>query len=154
MAKRKTPTETAVEPATTPNAGTAAEQPSTANLAAAETSAQATPAEATYQAAVQAPEKRGRAYTIDNRLGYRKEDTEDGLSRQIRFADRVGGGKPDDELLAVVREEKPMVRYSPAERAWGNDKMPDTLEALDRADMKLRDIGRKRAGQDTGGPER
>jgi hypothetical protein len=154
MAKRKASIEAAAEPATTPSVGTAAEPPATAPHAAAETSAQATPAEGKYQAAVQAPEKRGRAYTIDNRLGYRKEDTEDGLSRQIRFADRVGGGKPDDEMLAPIRQEKPMVRYSPAEKAWGENKTPDTLEAIDRADMKLRDIGRKRNGRDTGGPER
>jgi hypothetical protein len=119
-------------------------EPPKANATAPETS-QATQAEAEPHAAVPAPEKRGPAYTIDNRVGYRKEDTEDGHSRQIRFADRVGGQRPDDELLAPVRDEKPMVRFSPREKAWGENKTPDTLEALDRADQTLAEIGRKRA---------
>jgi hypothetical protein len=83
---------------------------------------------------------------LAGRLPYRKEDTEDGHSRQIRFADRVGGDRPDDELLAPVRDEKPMVRFSPREKAWGENKTPDTLEALDRADQTLAEIGRKRKG--------
>ena len=36
----------------------------------------------------------GRAWTIDNRIGYRKEDGPDG-KRQIRFADRPDGSRPD-----------------------------------------------------------
>src|SRR6516164_6031890 len=119
MSKRKSIT---AEDTNAPDAGevvTTTAEPPTTNPAAPETSHQATQAETQPHAAVQAPEKRGPAYTIDNRVGYRKEDTEDGHSRQIRFADRVGGQRPDDELLAPVREEKPMVRFSPREKAWG-----------------------------------
>lgn len=146
MSKRKS---TTAEEINAPDAGevvTLTAEPPKATPAAPETSAQATQAEAQPHAAVQAPAKRGPAYTIDNRVGYRKEDTEDGHSRQIRFADRVGGGRPDDELLAPVRDEKPMVRFSPREKAWGENKTPDTLEALDRADQTLAEIGRKRKG--------
>jgi hypothetical protein len=146
MSKRKS---TTAEETNAPGAGevvTITAEAPTANPAAPETSHQATQAEAQPHATVQAPEKRGHAYTIDNRVGYRKEDTEDGHSRQIRFADRVGGQRPDDELLAPVRDEKPMVRFSPREKAWGENKTPDTLEALDRADQTLAEIGRKRKG--------
>jgi hypothetical protein len=144
MPKRKSAT---AEETNVPIAGevvTMTAEPPKANASATETS-QAAQAEAQPHAAVPAPEKRGPAYTIDNRVGYRKEDTEDGHSRQIRFADRVGGQRPDDELLAPVRDEKPMVRFSPREKAWGENKTPDTLEALDRADHSLAEIGRKRA---------
>jgi hypothetical protein len=146
MSKRKS---TTAEETNAPDAGevvTITAEAPTANPAAPEPSHQATQAEAQPHTAVQAPAKRGPAYTIDNRVGYRKEDTEDGHSRQIRFADRVGGGRPDDELLAPVRDEKPMVRFSPREKAWGENKTPDTLEALDRADQTLAEIGRKRKG--------
>ena len=145
MSKRKS---TTAEETTAPAAGEVVAitaEPPKANAAAPEPSHHATQAEPQPHAAVQAPEKRGPAYTIDNRVGYRKEDTEDGHSRQIRFADRVGGQRPDDELLASVRDEKPMVRFSPREKAWGENKTPDTLEALDRADQTLAEIGRKRA---------
>ena len=145
MSKRKS---TTAEEAKAPDAGevvTLTAEPPKANAVAADTSHQATQAEAEPHAAVLAPEKRGPAYTIDNRVGYRKEDTEDGHSRQIRFTDRLGGQRPDDELLAPVRDEKPMVRFSPREKAWGENKTPDTLEALDRADQTLAEIGRKRA---------
>jgi hypothetical protein len=145
MSKRKS-TDTAQE-TNSPADGevvTMTAEPPKANATATETSAQTASAEAPSFAAVPAPEKRGPAYTIDNRVGYRKEDTEDGHSRQIRFGDRVGGQRPDDELLAPVREEKPMVRFSPREKAWGENKTPDTLEALDRADHTLAEIGRKR----------
>jgi hypothetical protein len=94
------------------------------------------------------PQGEGRSWTIDNRAGYRKEESADGRKRQIRFADREGGRRPDDELLETVRKETPMVRYAAKERAWQGRKEPDALEALDRADQALRDIGRKRGGHE------
>lgn len=96
-------------------------------------------------APVQAPPKgEGRSYTIDNRLGYRKEDSPDGRRRQIRFADREGGQRPDDEILATVREAKPDVSWSSREKAWQARKTPEGLEALDSADQKLAEVGRRR----------
>ena len=140
MSKRKAAAETTAEPlpenaqsagetttAIEPEPVTATEQPQT-------------------QAPVQAPAKgEGRAYTIDNRLGYRKEDSPDGRRRQIRFTDR-----PDDEVLVPVREKKPEVSWSAKEKAWQSRKTPESLEALDYADQELAEIGRKR----TGGQER
>jgi hypothetical protein len=105
------------------------------------------PAEGQPHAAVQAPEAgEGRAYTIDNRLGYRKEDSPDGKRRQIRFADREGGERPDDAMLGPVRNEKPMVSYTTKAKAWQARKTPDGFEALDRADQELADLGRTRTG--------
>jgi hypothetical protein len=96
------------------------------------------------------PQGEGRAYTIDNRLGYRKEDSPDGKRRQIRFAAREGGQRPDDETLAAVRDQKPEVAWTAKETAWQARKTVDGLEAIDSADQKLAELGRKR----TGGPER
>jgi hypothetical protein len=98
-------------------------------------------------APVQAPPKgEGRAYTIDNRVGYRKEDTPDGRKRQIRFAEREGGVRPDDELLEPVRKQKPNISWASQEKSWKARKNPDGLEAIDSADQELREIGRNRAG--------
>jgi hypothetical protein len=104
-------------------------------------------------APVQAP-LRGEydAVTIDNRVGYRKELSSDGKKRQIRFTDREGGARPDDELLAPVREGKPEVRWASKEKAWQSRKTPEGLEAIDSADQKLAEIGRKR--RDGGGQQR
>lgn len=104
-------------------------------------------------APVQAP-PRGEydAMTIDNRVGYRKERSADGKRNQIRFTDREGGGRPDDELLAPVREQKPEVGWSGKERSWQARNTPEGREAIDTADQKLAEIGRKR--RDGGGPQR
>src|SRR6266436_3162316 len=93
MVKRKAQTaeETAPAPAqenATPAGELAAASPPEATTGGASS---ATPA-AQNHASVDAPPKgEGRAYTIDNHLGYRKEDSPDGKRRQIRFADREGG---------------------------------------------------------------
>jgi hypothetical protein len=94
------------------------------------------------------------AITIDNRLGYRKEDSADGKRRQIRFADResAAGSRPDDETLAPVREEKPHVSWTGKEKSWQARKTPEGLEAIDSADQKLAELGRKR--RDEGGRDR
>ncbi len=104
-------------------------------------------------APVQAP-PRGEhdAMTIDNRVGYRKELSPDGKKRQIRFSDREGGARPDDELLAPVREQKPEVRWASRDKAWQARKTAEGNEALDSADQKLAEIGRKR--RDTDGQHR
>lgn len=107
----------------------------------------ATPSEPQSYAPIQAPPKgEGRTYTIDDRLGYRKEDSADGRKRQIRFADREGGQRPDDETLAAVREQKPEVSWSARDKAWQARKTPEGLQALDAADQKLAELGRKRTG--------
>lgn len=137
--------------ATQENATSAGELATTPQPQAMTSAAPTATSEAQTYAAVDAPPKgEGRAYTIDNNLGYRKEDSHDGKRRQIRFADRPDGQKPDDDMLAPVREQKPAVSWSAREKAWQARKNPDDLEALDSADQKLAEIGRKR----TGGPER
>jgi hypothetical protein len=95
-------------------------------------------------AAVAAPERAGSAYTVDNRLGYRKEDTADG-KRQLRFAARPDGSRPDDELLAPVRGKKHAVGWSARAKAWQAQKNAAGFAALDEADQELRDIGRHRS---------
>jgi hypothetical protein len=95
-------------------------------------------------AAVAAPERAGSAYTVDNRLGYRKEDAPDG-KRQLRFAARPDGSRPDDELLAPVRKKKHAVGWSARAKAWQAQKNAAGFAALDEADQELRDIGRHRS---------
>ncbi|MCI0459141.1 MAG: hypothetical protein L0Z62_19465 [Gemmataceae bacterium] len=90
------------------------------------------------------PTGAGRAYTIDNRLGYRKEDSPDGRRRQIRFAARPDGQKPDDQMLAPVRAKKADVSWR--DRAWQARKTPEGFDALDMADQELADLGRLRTG--------
>jgi hypothetical protein len=103
-------------------------------------------AETPNHAPIAAPPKgEGRAWTIDNRLGYRKEDSADGRKRQIRFADREGG-RPDDETLAPVRGKKPAVGWNPKEKSWQARKNQEGLEAIDFADQELAELGRKRTG--------
>ena len=123
MAKRKsadeqTPTEetlAAAQPAADAPSNPPAESPEPANAPAAQTAA----AEAPPQGSIQAPEKGpGDSYTIDNRLGYRKEASADGRKRQIRFAARLDGQRPDDEILAPVRDQKPAVSWASKEKAW------------------------------------
>jgi hypothetical protein len=142
MSKRKTTTATdeaaASQPDTTAPAVAADATPSTP---------QATAAPAVPSGPVEAPAKQGHAYTIDNRVGYRKEDNADG-KRQIRFADREGGRRPDDELLEPVRGKKPHVSWTANEKAWQARRNQDGLAALDNADQELRDLGRKRTGLD------
>ena len=100
---------------------------------------------------VQAPPRgRAGAITIDNRLGYRKETVDRGSKRQIRFADREGGQRPEDELLAPLRETKPVVEYRATEKAWQAQNDAVGRHALDLADQRLRDISHKRRQ----GPER
>lgn len=91
-------------------------------------------------ALIHAPERRGNAQTIDNRLGYRKEDADGGRKRQIRFAKR-----PDDEALAPVRADNE-ISWANREQAWQARRDPLGLEAIDGADQKLRDLSRKRGG--------
>jgi hypothetical protein len=159
MAKRKAQPaeETAPVPPAAEGAATAAPRAAEGPPQAAQTqetpqkAGEGTAADARAEAAPQGrvaapPQGEGRSYTIDNRAGYRKEDSADGRRRQIRFADREGGQRPDDELLAPVRVEKPMLSYAAREKAWQGRKTPDALDALDRADQELRDIGRKRGG--------
>jgi hypothetical protein len=157
MSKRKTAGTTE---ATTATSSAEQSAPAGENTAPRPAESQATPAEVAQsatdqptttapaatltQAAVQAPPKEGDAFTIDNRVGYRKEDSPDGRKRQIRFADREGGQRPDDELLAPVREQKPAVGWASREHAWQARKNPEGLEAIDSADQELREIGRKR----------
>jgi hypothetical protein len=149
MAKRKSSTE--IESAD----ATAMENPPAPSEAATvqeTTATEAAPGTETQpQAAVQAPEKgKGRTYTIDNRLGYRKEDSPDGKRRQIRFAERPDGERPDDEILAPVREQKPDVSWTSKDKAWQARVNAEGLEAIDSTDQKLAEVGRKR----TGSPER
>jgi hypothetical protein len=146
MPKRKSPSAgdpaAAQTPPADPSAGTSAVDPVSQPAEA--------PTSAVSHDPVQAPPKGERdAYTIDNRLGYRKEDTGDDRRRQIRFADRPDGKKPDDEMLAPVREKKPDVRWR--DRAWQARKVPEGFNALDDADQELAEIGRKRTG---GSPQR
>ncbi len=93
MAKRKSPTagESTTQPAPEVEAGRDAATEATA----------AAPAEPQAFTPTQAPPpvEGRRPWTTDNVLGYRVEDidTPDGPKRQIRFADREGGQRPDDE---------------------------------------------------------
>ena len=149
MAKRKSAAEetlTADQTASEVPSTTLPESPDAANAPAAQATAAAEPQ---LQGPVQAPEKGpGDSYTIDNRIGYRKEVSPDGRKRQIRFADRPGGQRPDDEILAPVRDQKPAVSWNAKEKAWQARKTPDGLEAIDGADQKLAELGRKREGQE------
>lgn len=140
MAKRKQedqPTPV-TEPTQAVAAAPAAQETAPATPAAAEVSA-APPAAYTP---VAAPEQAGRAYTIDNRAGYRKEASADG-NLQIRFAKRPDGSRPDDELLAEVRGKQPDVKWENREQSW-QAKTPKGVSILDDADDKLGDIGRRR----------
>jgi hypothetical protein len=152
MPRSKSATAVEETAAQTPEGQPAAEAAvSTPPQAAAQTAENAEPGPAQPSTAVEAPPKgKGASYTIDNRLGYRKEDSPDGRKRQIRFADRAGGQRPDDEMLAPVREQRPAVSWSSKDKAWQARKNADGFEALDSADQKLAELGRKR----TGGPER
>lgn len=92
---------------------------------------------------IQAPPKgEGRSWTIDNRVGYRKEDIPGTKKRQIRFAKRPDGSRPDDELLEPVREGKPVTRWNG--QGWEARINEEGLGALDAADQKLADIGFQR----------
>jgi hypothetical protein len=108
--------------------------------------AQASPATdtAAYQPVQAPPMGPSPAYTIDNYLGYRKEDVETpkGKRRQIRFADRADGNPPDDEVLEPVRTKKPRLPWE--QRAWQARKNEAGFEAIDLADQELNEIGRKR----------
>ena len=123
--------------------------PATQETAAAPAEAQAQPPALAHAPIPAPPKGEGRSWTIDNRLGYRKEESADGRRRQIRFADR-DGGRPDDETLAPVRDKKPAVSWAPKEKAWQARKDQEGLEAIDLADQQLAELGRKR----TGGQER
>jgi hypothetical protein len=117
-----------------------ANEPTTTEAAAPET---APAAEATATSVpVAAPDKAGPAYTVDNRVGYRKEANADG-DVQIRFAKRPDGSRPDDELLAPVRGQQPDVGWDNREKAW-RARTPKGVEILDEADDQLADIGRRR----------
>ncbi len=133
MAKRKTEDTAAARDAAT------MEQP--AQPAAQPQADSAVPAQGDVPAP---PRGEGDAFTIDNRAGYRKEDSPDGRRRQIRFADRPDGSRPDDELLEPVRAQKPVVSWANKEKAWQARRNADGYEALDGADQQLADIGRKR----------
>lgn len=102
-------------------------------------------AERPFVAVAAPPRGAGLPITIDNRVGYRKEDSPDGRKRQIRFADREGGQRPDDELLEPLRKRKPVVSWQAREKAWQARKDVDGLQALDKADQELAAIGRKRS---------
>lgn len=146
MARRKGPGASEQPPqAAQPN-----DQP---NIEAGDASASAPAAEAETEtsafAPVQAPERAGAAYTIDNILGYRKEDSLDGKRRQIRFAQRPDGERPDDEILAPVRQKKPAVAWAAKEKAWQARKNAEGLEAIDSADQELAEIGRKKSSVPT-----
>ena len=141
MAKRKSPTTEDQSTSQTPEKAPAAAGNATGP---APEAAPAAADESQSRSAVPAPGRGRCAWTIDNRVGYRKEDSPDGRKRQIRFADRPDGQRPDDELLGPVRQEKPAVSYAAKEKAWQARKTPDGLEALDTADQKLAEIGRKR----------
>jgi hypothetical protein len=136
MAKRKKTEEQSPAAEATPPA---AEETAPAALPSAEASATPPPA----YAPVAAPEKAGPAYTVDHRLGYRKEETADG-TLQIRFAQRPDGSRPDDELLAPVRGKQPDVQWANRAKAW-QARTPEGVEALDAADDELAAIGRKRS---------
>ena len=100
--------------------------------------------DAPVYAPVQAPEKQGPAYTIDNRLGYRVEDTPRGKRRQIRFADRADGRPLDDDLLDALHDNRPAVGWAATEPAWQVRPTPDGLHAIEKIDEVLAKIGRKR----------
>lgn len=93
------------------------------------------------------PKGEGRSWTIDDRLGYRKEDSPDRKRRQIRFAGREGGEKPDDGILDIVRERKPHLKWSSMEKAGQGRNSPDGLGAIYSADQKSAELGRKRTGR-------
>jgi hypothetical protein len=147
MAKRKKDDEQtpATEPAAAAAVTPAAQETAPAAPPAVETAAE--PA-ATYTP-VAAPDKAGPAYTVDHRLGYRKEANEDG-NLQIRFAQRPDGSRPDDELLAPVRGKQPHVKWANRTKAW-EAQTPQGVEDLDAADDALAEIGRRRRDQ---GPSR
>jgi hypothetical protein len=139
MSKRKTTKDETPSPETAPAEVPAVQETPPATEPAAEAAAPNPP-----YAAVAAPEQAGSAYTVDNRLGYRKEDAADG-KRQLRFAARPDGSRPDDEVLAPVRGKKPAVGWSAQAKAWQAKKNAAGFAALDDADQELRDIGRQRS---------
>jgi hypothetical protein len=99
---------------------------------------------------VAAPPQGGPAFTIDQRVGYRKERSAQDGKLQIRFAQRPDGSRPDDELLAPVRGHQPHVKWADREKAW-QAQTAAGADALDDADQQLAEIGRQRTG---GGPHR
>jgi hypothetical protein len=117
----------------------ASASPATPETASAEAAAAAP--QAAY-APVAAPPQRGLAPTVDNRVGFRKEVSDDG-KLQIRFAQRPDGSRPDDELLEPVRGKQPHVKWSDREKAW-QAQTAEGADALDDADTKLAEIGRQR----------
>lgn len=141
MAKRKADAALAGTDLQPPEDGQAATPPAETTPAPTPAASEAAPSYAPVQAP---PKGEGRPHTIDNRLGYRKEDSLDGRRRQIRFADRAGGQRPDDEILAPVRGKKPHVAWSSREKAWQAAKTPEGLQAIDSADQELAEIGRRR----------
>jgi hypothetical protein len=70
--------------------------------------------------------------------------------KQIRFADRQGSQRPDDEILVPVRGKKPHQSWSSREKAWQAAKTLEGLQSINEADQELAEIGRRR----TGGHER
>ncbi len=146
MAKRKSTT--ANEPSAQPATDTTPEETASRG----EEPAPAVPAEPKTYAPIPAPPPGGRSWTTDNALGYRVEDidTPEGKRRQIRFADREGGQRPDDETLEPVRKRKPIVKYRSQDKGWQARQNAEGFQALAEADQELAEIGRKR----TGGPQR
>jgi hypothetical protein len=95
-------------------------------------------------APIQASEKQGRAYTVDNRLGYRVEDTPRGRHRQIRFADREGSGQPlDDDVLDVLFDHRPAVGWAATEPHRQARPTSDGLHAIEKIDEALARIGNR-----------
>jgi hypothetical protein len=143
MSKKKphAPTEeTAIQPPETSQSPAEASTPPALQ----ETAASESALPQTAYTPVMAPEKLGRASTVDNRIGYRKEISTETGNEQIRFNTRPDGSRPDDELLATVRGKKPDVKYQAREQSW-QARTQKGVDAIDDADAELADIGRRRS---------
>ena len=100
--------------------------------------------DAPVNAPVQAPEKQGPAYTIDNRLGYRVEDTPRGKRRHTASPTARMAGRSTTTCSTRSTTTGPPSAGPPPNRPGRRRPTPDGLHAIEKIDEVLAKIGRKR----------